>query len=258
MNRLVQQAMLAAGFYKTGNNPDTNKAWTDQDLKDNFYPQATVMINGKSYDLEKIAYWDANVFADELDAILARQNPIIHDLFAINALVIFNAVRMVNVNSKQGFKGQAASGNELDMTLFMARQFYDPDNSASKRSSWIRTISSTGSKNFFEGTSSGAELTMGEEEAMVWLGMYNPALSPCIDSLQIIMNTNPFDLQSLDFELAQTQLGDPIIPLREPWTLPPEQSAEMLAYYFQTGTDEMRPLGVWIKMSRNLRTLSTP
>lgn len=258
MNRLVREAMIAAGFYKQGNNPDTGKPWTEQELKDGFYPQATVMINGKSYDLEKIAYWDANIFTNQLDNILSRQNPIIHDLFAVNALVIFNAVRMVNINSKQGFKGQAASGNELDMTLFMARQFYDPDSSTNKRSSWTRTISAAGSKNFFEGATAGAELTMGEEEAMVWLGFYNPALTPCVDSFQIIMNTTPFDLQGLDFDMAQAQLGDPIIPLREPWTLPPEQSAEVLAYYFQTGTDEMRPLGIWIKESRNLRTLTSP
>lgn len=250
MNRLMRDALAAAGYYQKGK--------TEDELKKNFYDKETIVLNGKSYDLAAIAHWDCNIFADEMDNILSRQNPAIHDLFSVSALTLLNAIRMVNINSKQGYKGQGASGNELDCTLFMARQFYDPDNSASKRTSWVRTIGSTGSKNFFEGTTSGAELTMGEEEAMVWLGMYNPALLPCVDSIQINMNTTPYDIQSLDFEQVQEEMGDPIIPLREPWTLPPEQSAEMLAYYYRTGTDEMRPLGIWIKMSRNLRTLSTP
>lgn len=250
MNRIVRQAMLDAGFYQQ------NKS--DDELKKNFYEKKTVILGGKSYDLAPIAWYDGNVFADELDNILCRQNPLIHDIFAKNALTIFNAIRMVNMNSKQGFKGQMASGNELNMTQFMARQFYDPDNSTNKRSSWVRTIAAAGSKNFFEGATAGAELTMGEEEAMVWLAMYNPAQTPCVDGLQIIMNTTPYDIQSLDFEQLQEEMGDPIIELREPWTLPPEQSAEVLAYYFQTGTDEMRPIGVWIKMSRNLRSLASP
>ncbi|KKN00585.1 hypothetical protein LCGC14_1136260, partial [marine sediment metagenome] len=33
---------------------------------------------------------------------------------------------------------------------------------------------------------------------------------------------------------------------------------EINAYYFQTGTDEMRPLGIWIKMAKNLRSLASP
>ena len=169
---------------------------------------------------------------------------------------LFDAVRMVNVNTKQGFKGALASGNELDFMLFSARQFYDPDSSGNARTSWVRTISSVGSKNFFEGSSSGAELTMSEEEAQVWLAFYNPALQSCVDSFKITMNTEPFDIQTLDFEQVHTEMGDTIVELKEPWTLPPEQSGEIEAYYFRTGTDEMRPLGIWIYMAKNLRDLT--
>ncbi len=249
-NNLVRDVMYAAGFYQKGKK--------DEELKQNFYDKTTILLGGKSYDLASIAWWDGNVFADELDNVLSRLNPIIHDIYAKNALTIFNAIRMANVNSKQGFKGQMASGNELNLTLLMARQFYNPDSSTNKRSSWVRTISSTGAKYFLEGTTSGAELTMGEEEAMVWLALYNPALDPCIDAFQITMNTQPYDIQALDFDQVQEEMGDPLIELREPWTLPPEQSAYTQTYYWQTGTDETRPIGVWIKMSRNLRALATP
>lgn len=247
--RKVRQVMSDAGLYKEG---------TKEQLRSDYIAEEEITIAGKSYTLSKISYLDSKIFTDELDTILVQQNPLIHEIYAKNAVTLFDAVRMANVNSKQGFKGALASGNELDMTLFMARQFYDPDNSTNKRTTWVRSITTTGTKYFFEGATAGAELTMGEEEAMVWMAFYNPAQTSCIDAYQITMNTEPFDIQSLDFDQVQTEMGDVIIEMKEPWTLPPEQSGLIQAYYFQTGTDETRPLGIWIKMAKNLRALGTP
>jgi len=255
--RKVRQVMTDAGLYKEG---------TKEALRTDFISEEEITIAGKSYTLSKIAYLDAKIFADELDTILVQQNPLIHEIYAKNAVTLFDAVRMVNVNSKQGFKGALASGNELDFTLIMARQLQNPDVvGAARRTSWLRTITpamvAAGTQQFFEldgaPTTPPTEETMGEEEAMAWLAFYNPAVTPCIDALQIQMNTEPFDLQSLDFEQVHLQMGDVIIELKEPWTLPPEQSGLINVYYFQAGTDEMRPLGIFIKQAKNLRTLGT-
>jgi len=254
--RKVEARMREANLYRDG---------TADELKAQFIEQQDVIIAGKSYTLSKISYLDARIFTQELDTILVQQNPFIHEIFAKNAVTMFDAVRMVNLQSKQGFKGALASGNELDFTLFMARQFQDPDVGATTlRSSWVRTITAAmallnNTEEFFEDSAgAGAEETMIEEEAMVFLGMYNPATVPCIDALQITMNTEPYDIQSLDFDQVHTEQGDVIIELKEPWTLPPEQSGKIDVNYFQAGTDEMRPLGIWIKMARNLRSLNTP
>ncbi|KKL82284.1 hypothetical protein LCGC14_1986330 [marine sediment metagenome] len=243
----VQAVMEAAGLYREG---------TRDELKGQFIEEQTVNLAGKSYTLSKISYLDAKIFSEELDAILVQQNPLIHEIFAKNAVSVFDVVRMVNMNTKQGFKGALASGNELDLVLFMPRLFYDPDSSTNTRTKWARTISAVGSKNLIEGAASGTELTMAEEEGFIYLANYNPAQTPCVDALKITMNTEPFDAQSLDFDQVHTELGDVIIELKEPWTLPPEQSGEVEAYYFQTGTDEMRPLGAWIKMAKNLRDIT--
>jgi len=252
--RKVRQVMTDAGLYREG---------TKEQLRTDFIAEEEITIAGKSYTLSKMAYLDAKIFTDELDTILVQQNPLIHEIYAKNAVTLFDAVRMANVNTKQGFKGALASGNELDFTLLMARQFYDPENSTHKRVSWVREVTAAqivaaAALNYFEGATAGVELTMGEEEAMIWLAFYNPAQVPCIDAFQITMNTEPFDVQSLDFEQVGQHEGDVIIELKEPWTLPPEQSGKIMAYYFRQGIDEMRPLGIWIKMAKNLRTLVTP
>jgi len=256
--------MMDAGLYKEG---------TKEQLRTDYIAEEEVTIAGKSYTLSKIAFLDAKIFTDEMDTILIQQNPLIHEIYAKNAVTLFDAVRMANVNSKQGFKGALASGNELDFTIMMARQFRDPDNAATlattgRRLSWVRVINpalgavpNVGIEWFFEdglAAAHQAELVMTEEEAMVWLAFYNPAVIPCVDAFQVTMNTEPFDIQSLDFEQVHAQTGDVIVEMKEPWTLPPEQSGMITVHYFRAGTDEMRPLGIWIKQARNLRALLTP
>jgi len=248
--------MMDAGLYKEG---------TKEQLRTDFIAEEEITIAGKSYTLSKIAYLDAKIFTDELDTILVQQNPLIHGIYAKNAVSLFDTIRMVNVNSKQGFKGALSSGNELDFTLMMARQFQDPDIAlAGRRASWVRPIAAgmVGVQQFFESlaapTTPPTETIMGEEEGMIWLAFYNPAQTPCVDAFQITMNTEPFDIQSLDFDQVHIQTGDVIIELKEPWTLPPEQSGLINVHYFQAGTDEMRPLGIWVKMAKNLRNLLLP
>ncbi|MBA7616269.1 hypothetical protein ES703_23565 [subsurface metagenome] len=249
----VANAMRAVDYYREG---------TTDELKAQYMDEQTVKLAGKDYTLAKISYLDAKIFALELDSILMQQNPLIHDIFAKYSTNVFDLVRMINVNTKQGFKGALASGNELDLTLMMARQFQDPDNALAQRErlSWVRTIAAAGELFFFEdltGTVAEQEQAMLEEEGMIWLAFYNPAMSPCVDAFQVIMNTEPFNVQSLDFEQVQLEMGDPIIEFKEPWTLPPEQSGLIKAYYFKAGTDEMRPLGVYVQMAKKLRDLTS-
>jgi len=261
-DKLVQAEMERVGYYREGTKEELRTQWMDEQ---------TITLAGKEYTLSKISFLDSKIFTMELDTILVQQNPLIHQLFAKNAQSLFDLVRMVNINTKQGFKGALASGNELDFTLFMARQFQDPDAAiGTRRTTWERTITAAmspppvanGVQSFFEDITAGAahgdELPMGEEEGMIWLAFYNPAQVPCIDAFQIQMNTEPFNIQSLDFEQVGEHEGDVIIELKEPWTLPPEQSGRIQAYYFQDGTDETRPLGIWVKMAKNLRALTTP
>jgi len=247
--RKVRSVMQAAGLFKDGE-ADT--------LRSDYIAEEEITIAGKSYTLSKISYLDSKIFTNQMDTILQNQNPLIYDIFAKNAITIFDAVRMANVNSKQGFKGALASGNELDLNLFTPRMFYDPDSVGDLRTTWIRNIAAIGAKYFFADATAAAAVTMGEEEAMVWLALYNPAQNPVLTEIQIVQNTEPFDIQTMDFEYVQETMGDPIVELKEPWTLPPEQSGYIQTYYPVIGTDEARPLGVWIKMAKNQRTLGSP
>ncbi len=247
--RTVASVLTAKGYYPS-------EGGSKQDLQGQFVEEEVVDIGGKQYSISRISKYDVKLFADQLDLVISRMNPFIADIYAKYAEHCLVAVRLANVNSKQGFRGIAAKGNELDFTLMSARQFYDPDNSGSTRTSWVRTIGSVGQKNFIEGTTTGAALTLGEESCEIFLALYNPSVSPCIDALQNVLNTDTFDLQTLDFEQVNSENGDAIIELKEPFIVPPEEAYEILANYYRTGTDETRPIGLTIREAKNLRDMT--
>jgi hypothetical protein len=248
--RTVASVLRDAGYY-----PE-DATLSRQELQAQMVEEEPVDIGGKSYTLSRISKYDVKLFADQLDRVVRRLNPFIWDIYAANAVMCLAAVRLANGGSKQGFRGAAASGNELDFTTMVAREFYDPDDSGDTRDEWVRTIDSVGSKNFIEGDGSGEALTLGEETCDIYLALYNPALDPCVDSIQVILNTESYDVQTLDFNRVNAEFCDAIIELRQPLIIPPEESYEILAYYYQTGTDEMAPIGLRIKEAKNLRDLT--
>lgn len=250
----VTETLRGADLYR--DRDDQGNLLTKEQLRGMTIEAETVLLGGKQYALSQITYWDSKVFADELDRELAHLNPDIWAIFGKYAITCLDAIRMVNVNSKQGFEGLAASGNQLDSQLFRTREFYDPDNVGQWRTTWVRNIAAArAQRSFFEEDTASEEVTMSEEEAMVWLAWYNPAQTPCADAFQITYNTEAQDIQTFDFEHVHPFKGIEIVEFKEPWTLPPEQSGRVEVNYYRAGTDELRPIGLWIRMSRNLRTL---
>lgn len=229
---------------------------TRAELQGQFVEAQTVDYGGRTYNLSRISYYDTKIFADELDAQLRHGNPFIFDIFTRWAVNCLDVVRMVNVNTSQGFRGSRASGNELNHIRMHARQFFDPDNSGTARVSWNRTISTTGSKPFFEGATTNLEYTLGENEGLIFLGWYNPSLTPLADAYQIRLNTEDADVVPIDFEMFDDEGGDKVMEFRQPYILAPEQSGRINVYYYRTGEDEMRPLGLYVKRSRDLRDLT--
>ena len=243
----VVQTLKDAGFYQEGE---------PEDLKSQFVEQDQINLGGKTYSRSKFSRYDIKVFADQLENKIEQLDPLIQAVYAKNAVLLLSVIRIVNNESKQGFKGSAGSGNELDFIQLAARSFYDPDPSATARTKWSRPITSTGSKWFIEGLTSGANLIMGEEEALIVLAMFNPATNPCVDAVQVTKNSDSKNLDDLDFVMLNEEKGSPLIELKIPLILPPEETGRIAAYYFQTGTDEMQPIGLWIVQAKNLRDLT--
>ena len=256
-NTSVVESLKAEGLYR-----DTGRI-EEQML-------ISVLPNGeqKEHKMSEINYLDLKIFADELDIALKLQNPYVQSLYAKNAVGIANLIRAVNVETASGFKGTVGAGRQLDEILLRAEQFQDPDIFPivpNYRTSWIRTITApmaaAGPTNFIEddtaGVAAGTELAMAVDEGLVILGFANPAAAPCVDAVQIDYLAQAYNIQNLDFELTDVFTGSPICELRQPLFIYPRESARVRAKYYRAGLDEARPIGLWLKMSSNLRNLLT-
>ena len=253
MQTSVVESLKAAGLYK-----ETGRI-EEQMLK-------TILPNGevREHKMSEIDYLDLKIFADELDIALKLQNPLVQSLFAKNADALVSLIRVINTESASGFKGSVGSGRQLDAILLRAEQFQDPDNAATAaRASWIRTIAAAAGQPQFivnpgaEAVGSKVALAMADEEGIALLGFANPAAALCVDAVQITYLAQLYNIQNLDFELANPFIGDAICELKQPLFIYPKESALVTVHYYRAGTDELRPIGLWVKMASAMRALAT-
>jgi len=258
-NISVVEALKAAGLYQ-----ETGRI-EKQTVK-------TITANGevKQHEMSEMDYLDIKTFADEIDIALKLQNPIVQELFAKNAVGMINLIRAVNVETSSGFKGSVGSGRQLDAIMLRAEQFQDPDVAVGllpgRRASWIRNITAAmvalAAVNFIEADwgaagPHGVALPMATTEGFALLGFANPAATLCVDTVQITYIAQAYNIQNLDFEMANPFIGDAIVELKQPLFIFPQESALVNVNYYRAGVDELRPIGLWVKMSQNLRLLAT-
>lgn len=256
MNTIVE-TLKAAGLYK-----DTGRM-AEQTLK-------TILPDGQITEhlMSEIDYYDLKILADELDVLIIQENPWIQTLFVKNAVAIANAVRVVNVVSASGFKGAVGGGRQLDILRFRAEQFQDPGVAAVQaRLTWVRNmalvpgvgVGYTGDLICAAdalGIDTHADLAMGTTEAIMVFGFANPSWVPCTSAIQMTYLGRLYNIQNASFDLAQVWDHYPLIELKEPFIIYPRETGKVDVRYYQNGADEIQPVGLWIKMSQDLRALA--
>ncbi len=260
-NTSVVAALQAAGLYKSSGR------MARQTLQ-------TTLPDGQvtEHTMAEIDYADIMTMGDELDNMIIQENPWVQALFAKNAVAIANTVRVVNVESASGFKGAVGSGRQLDILRFRPEQFQDPAVAAvaQTRLSWVRNMALVAPPVGYTGEiicapavagdaiDTHGALTMGTTEAIMIFGFADPAWwGTCVSAIQITYLARAYNIQNADFELSQIFQQFPLIELKEPFVLYPREDGRVTAWYYQNGWDMLQPIGLWIKMSQNLRALAT-
>ncbi len=218
----------------------------------------------REHKMAEMDYHDIKIFADEMDIALKHQNPYVAALFAKNAEGMVNLIRAINVETASGFKGSNGSGRQLDVLMFRAEQFGDPAlaNSATLRTSWIRAVGVGLNVQFIIaqdalGANTHGDLAMAVNEGIAVFGFANPAATPCVSAIQPTYLAQAYNVQNCDFELTNPFVGDAIVEMKQPLYIFPSETGRINVRYYRAGNDEMRPIGVWVKMSQNVRVLAT-
>jgi len=240
------EAAKAAGLYK-----ETGR------IEEQILKTWTASGEVSEHRMAEIDYHDLVIAADQLDIILRLEDPIVQSLFVLNTVLILSTIRCCNVDSASGFKGSVGAGRQLDMLMLRPQEFWDCDTSGSYRTTWQRTIPSASSYYFVQGSTDASNLTMGNNEAIVLLGFANPAEQPVVNALQITYLSQNYNVQNLEFGVADYQGAYPVMELKQPVIIFPKESVRINCWYYAAGTDWLQPIGLWIKMSENMRDLMT-
>ncbi len=217
----------------------------------------------REHKMAEMDYHDIKIFADEMDIALKHQNPYVAALFAKNAEGMVNLIRAVNVETASGFKGSNGSGRQLDVLMFRAEQFQDPDAAGiAARASWIRAVGIGLNVQFIIhpdalGANTHGDLTMAVNEGIAVFGFANPAATPCVSAIQPNYLAQAYNVQNCDFELTNPFVGDAIVEMKQPLYIYPSEAGRINVRYYRAGNDEMRPIGIWVKMSQALRAIAT-
>jgi len=225
----------------------------------------TITASGDTAEhlMSEIDYYDLKTMGDQLDNLIAYMNPWVQHLYAKNAVAIANTVRVVNKESASGFKGAVGGGRQLDMLRFRPEQFQNPAAAGiAARTTWIRNIAAAPqtAQVICAADAGGADthlaLAMGTTEAIIILGFANPSLTPCSTAIQATYNAQAYNIQNMDYNLTQAVEDFALIELKEPIIVYPQEQILIQARYSVNGADELQPIGLWIKMSQNLRALA--
>ena len=198
------------------------------------YPKEKVPIGGVPIEVSAMSEDEVEIFVREMDALIhGIEHETIKAIVLSNVDLIFDVVRYVNANTKQGFKGAYARGQALTILWIQPSDF--------NKTTWLKTYSSTGWTDWAFSESSPD--TVAEEEAFIILGWYNPIDVPKVSQVQLIKNGDKYvpETLSLTFRTKSDAYG--AHQNREPWVLGPESTYAIRSYATATGDDKLTPIG---------------
>lgn len=222
--------------------------WDVVEIKD--YPEETKPIAGKEEKLGELSADDVEIFVRELDLFIQKeQHPILRRAIIMNANYILDIIRSVQYETKAGFKGAFARGNELALTLLSPNLL----GWGSTTYSWLKTYSSTGAQNWIGSSSS--TISLGDREGHIYLALFDPIDVPKVDAVQLTKDGDSFVIEMLSHSFRITNDIFPTHILREPWLIAPRHNYYVQVRVAVTGDDKLQPLGFTIKEARNLMSL---
>ena len=163
------------------------------------YVKDKVFIAGKGYSALDIPIEDLQILAQEIDTMIDTEaNPEVAGIIARGSPRIFDAVRLVNYHTTNGFKGAQARGFALCLNPLVVGDLLAA-NSASAKTNWLTTVSSVGATQY-SGSSSNTNNMLTSSLpviAHVILGFVNPIEVPKMDRIQLIKNGDPWPYEAL-------------------------------------------------------------
>jgi hypothetical protein len=208
-------------------------------------------LSQTSRSMASISLTNVETFGYEMDNVIRALHPAVKDMIVRNAKPLLDTLRVLNVETKAGFRGATGSGNTIDFAISRAATTY--------RRSWKRYLSDVSINSaFITGTGgSSADWSLTEEQAALLMGFVNRAdIEPKSSAIKITYNSDPMNYQALNFGLREVMEQNIVVhELKESAMIAPEQSIKVEARYDGVGYDYLQPIIVLFERSIDLRTM---
>lgn len=215
------------------------------------YSKDNVVIAGKTFGARDLDEDDYKVFREEMVILCQRiYHPAIADAVARASPRLLDAVRMVNKETGQGYKGASSRGDQLIINPMRVGDVSE--------TTWLNTITASGAANWIGATGAANDIDMLVSSlpviSHVYVGFIDPVAVPKVDTVQLVKDSDAYVEEVLQFNW-RTTFGDGHMPFHElktPWVIPPGSSYYIPVRYYITGEDKLQPVGFAIKRARDV------
>jgi hypothetical protein len=223
------------------------------------YTRDSVSIGGKPISALDPDPNDFEIFRAELAVLSKRQrNPMVADIIARNAPRLWDAVRMVNSNTKLGFGGASARGGRLLFNPLEPRDLGRAGGfpGTAPPDSWLQVPATVGAARLWPPTSGTIDMTISSLPVLshVYFGFVNPVANPKVNNIQLVLDADPWPEEILDWDWREGY-GDnetPVYELKNPWVIRPGASYRISVRNYITGEDRLTPIGFSVKRALDI------
>lgn len=238
---------------------DVLRAYLANQLPGQPYTPNSVSIGGRPVSAQDTAPEDFEIFLQELAVVSKRQrNPAVADIIARNSPRLWDAVRMVNSNTKLGFGGAGARGGRLLFNPLEPRDLGRAGGfpGTSPPDSWLQVPTTVGAARLWPPTSGEVTLTISSLPVLshVYFGFVNPVAIPKVNNIQLVLDSDPWPEEILDWEWREGY-GDtetPVYELKNPWIIRPGAGYRISVRNYITGEDRLTPIGFSVKRALDI------
>ena len=163
-------------------------------------------------------------------------NAAVAQLFLDYEEVAFDLMRAVKERVDRNYQGRAAEGDGLVIDILRPKDF--------NKTSWLRTITSTG-ENDFLGTSA-SPFTLNKYSGIMIIGYIDRIASPKVDAVRYEKGSKKIPYKSLDFGLNSIEIE------QVPMQVLPEGKIYIAVHDYATGDDAFQPLGIKVTTADKL------
>lgn len=208
------------------------------------YVEEVKKIFGRDVKLAALSAEEVELIIKKVDGIVpSKLNPLVAEIVSAGMEDIITLVRMVNVETKQGFGGMTGTGRMLDINWMRAKDIGNLYGDPSTTYTWVRTETTIGLKHYIP------DRILPEEEGHIYLGFIDPVTEPKVDAVQFIKAGIPLVPQTLNWNIRPGFGTEhlPVAKLERAFIVGPEQRYAVDNFWNKTGEDRLEPIAFVVK-----------